>query len=154
MFRALPRRHVLLFVLLSAVDLLLTTSLLMRKGDCIGEGNPVADGVLQRFGWQGFVAFKLACVLTVVTIVLAVSRARPRVARRLMTFGCLALLVVVGVGVRLDYVVPSPTPEERQAIEKRRDLDAQLHQLHERLDQMGVLERQRISVQDNSVEKS
>jgi hypothetical protein len=90
-----PRR-LLLFLLLSLSDLLLTWLLVERGGGAVYESNPVADWWLGSYGWAGLAAFKLLTVLVVVGLTVLVSRARPRSGGLILSVACSVLALVVG----------------------------------------------------------
>src|SRR5262245_5881822 len=82
------------FALLSAADFALTRHLLENSGSTY-EANPVANWLLQRHGWSGLAAFKVAVGLLVAVVVATIYFYRPRAAQRLLAFGCSALAIVV-----------------------------------------------------------
>jgi hypothetical protein len=82
------------FALLSAMDFVLTRYLLQDSGGAY-EANPVANWLLQRHGWSGLAAFKIAIGALVAGVAAFVYGYRPRAASRLLIFGCAALTVVV-----------------------------------------------------------
>jgi hypothetical protein len=89
------KRRLIYFVLLSVLDLLLTTWLLRAGGGQVYEANPLAAWWLGRFGWAGLAAFKAAAVLFAVAAFAALHWYRPDAARRVMTLTCAALALVV-----------------------------------------------------------
>lgn len=88
-------RKLSLFVLLSLADLALTFLLLEQKAGGAYEWNPLAAWWLARWGWAGLAGFKAAIVLLVLVLTGIVSRHRPRIADRILIFGCATLLVVI-----------------------------------------------------------
>lgn len=84
------------FILLSCADLGLTWTLLHFSDGYIREGNPIANWWLTRFGWPGLAAFKVVLVALVCLLTLIVARSRPQLGGSVLTFGCVALAVVVG----------------------------------------------------------
>ncbi len=93
---ALPHsRKLLLFVVLSLVDLALTFFLVGQSGGGAYEWNPVASWWLVRFGWAGLAGFKLSIVLVIAGLTLVISWRRSRTAGQVLGFGCVALLAVI-----------------------------------------------------------
>ncbi|MCI0376353.1 MAG: DUF5658 family protein [Gemmataceae bacterium] len=93
LFEKHPR--LLLFALLSLLDLTLTWWLLEHSGRIVYEANPIARWWLSELGWLGLAAFKTGIVLVVITLTLVISRKRPQLAARIQVFGCVVLAVVV-----------------------------------------------------------
>jgi hypothetical protein len=98
------RRHprlALAFVLLSCADLALTCSLLHFSDGEVYEANGLAAEVLARYGQGGLAGFKALLVLTAGALVSVVAAYRPRAARRLAAFACVAVggVVVYSVGL-------------------------------------------------------
>lgn len=87
--------HLLFFAFLSVCDLTLTWWLLTCHGDWVYESNPVANWFLTIFGWTGITVFKLVMVAVVLVCACRISRRRPRLAKRVLTGGCLVLAGVV-----------------------------------------------------------
>ena len=87
-----PRLY-LLFVALNLLDLLITKAAINEMGR--DEANVLAKSVLVRFGFGGFVLYKLFLTGLVVTLAEIISRTRPRWAFGLIAFGCLAMGLVV-----------------------------------------------------------
>ncbi|MCI0642950.1 MAG: DUF5658 family protein [Gemmataceae bacterium] len=85
----------LIFALLSLLDLTLTWWLLEHSGRVVFEANPIAQWWLGEFGWLGLAAFKSSMVLVVIALTFVISRRRPRVAARMQVFACAVLAVVV-----------------------------------------------------------
>jgi Domain of unknown function (DUF5658) len=98
-----PRKQ-LLFVLLSVADLTLTWWLLRSSYGAFYEANPVACLLLKHFGWLGLAGFKVGLVLLVLTLVVFIARRQPRVAGRLLAFGCMCLALVVSYSVAMHLV--------------------------------------------------
>jgi hypothetical protein len=88
-------RKLFLFTALSLADLSLTAFLLQGGGVHTYESNPIAAWWLARFGWAGLTAFKMAVTLLVASLVLVVSRCRPRTGGSVLVFACTAVLAVV-----------------------------------------------------------
>ena len=132
-------RKLFLFAALSLADLALTWFLLERRGGGAYEQNPVAASCLARFGWAGLAAFKLGSVLLTVALVLTVARRRPRVAGRVLTFGCAALLAVLLYSGSLVARVQAESARVEQAegegfaMERERDKQQAYVALHVRM---------------------
>ena len=91
--RPLPlERECGLFVLASALDVLMTYLLLLR--DDFTESNPIALFFLINWGIAGMVAFKFAMVAVVAAIAQYIAMTKLSLARRVLNFGT---LVVAGV---------------------------------------------------------
>jgi hypothetical protein len=98
---------VALYLVLNAVDWLLTWRLLMVSGGDIVESNPIAGACLYAYGWIGLAVFKAAVVLLVCGVAVFVSLYRPRTSGRLLSFGCLIVaLVIVYSGFLWIFGVP------------------------------------------------
>jgi hypothetical protein len=82
-------------LLLQGADVVLTWRLLTTRPD-VGEANPLALAVLQRHGWAGAVALKLACTAVAVGSALLVSGKRPALGRGLLVALCAVMATVVG----------------------------------------------------------
>jgi hypothetical protein len=115
----------LLFVGLSLADLVLTWWLLSRTSGQVYESNPVAHWCLAQHGWLGMLGFKTGLVLLVIGLAAIIARFRPRVAGRVLGFGCAALALVVFYSVSLCRTVPRdlarPELEAQQQIERKVD---------------------------------
>jgi hypothetical protein len=83
----------ILFVLLSATDWVMTFALLRLHPGAV-ESNPVAAACLEQHGWAGLALYKAGSVLVVVGAVVLVARRRPVVATGVVTLGCVVLLAV------------------------------------------------------------
>lgn len=83
----------MLFVLFSAIDLYATMLLLQHR--IIREGNALADLVLQRYGFSGFIAMKIILVLVVITSAWLVTRSNLRLGLGLLWAGILVMAVVI-----------------------------------------------------------
>jgi hypothetical protein len=84
-----------LFVLLSGADLILTCLLLQHPGGSHYEANWLAGQILSNYDFVGLAAYKGLMVLVFGALVFVVARYRPAAARRLGSFACLAVGVVV-----------------------------------------------------------
>jgi hypothetical protein len=89
------RRKLLVFVVLSCADLILTWALLHRDSTCVYEANPVAGWWLDRFGILGLGAFKGATLLVALGAILLLIGRQPHLAGRVLWFGCAAVGGVV-----------------------------------------------------------
>ncbi len=90
------------FVLLSALDIMLTHTILFRfkeLGMYAAELNTFADWVIERFGLWGAIGLKSASVVTVVVIIEIVGRRRPATGRTLAL--CVIAMAMVPVFVAL-----------------------------------------------------
>ena len=91
----------ILFVVLSLADLLLTGYLLNKSqvihksNEVIYEGNPIANAWLLRFGWRGLVIFKALAMWVVGGVALYVSSYRPRLGAFVLVFACLVVSAVL-----------------------------------------------------------
>lgn len=85
-------REMLLFVLVSALDIFMTWALLRRGGFI--ESNPIAHYVLVHWGIKGMVLFKFSMVAVVCLVVQLIARRRAVTAQRVLN---LATLIVAGV---------------------------------------------------------
>jgi hypothetical protein len=91
--RPLPlERECGLFVLASALDVLMTYLLLLR--DDFTESNPIALFFLMNWGIKGMIAFKFFMVAVVAAIAQYIALTHLKLARRVLNFGT---LVVAGV---------------------------------------------------------
>jgi hypothetical protein len=84
-----------LFVILSFIDLYLTWRLVSLSGGCVYESNPIANWWLKSLGWLGLGIFKFSTMSMVATLTVIISRYRPRIGGLVLTFGCTTLSAVV-----------------------------------------------------------
>jgi hypothetical protein len=99
-----PYRRLGFFLLLSILDLLLTLHLIGGSTQ-VYESNPIARWFFDLYGWLGLTAFKVILVSLVLSLIVIIYRNRPRTARRLLAFGCAALVLVVAYsGTLAGYV--------------------------------------------------
>ena len=82
-----------LFVLVNLMDIVMT-SLLLNTGQ-FTESNPIANFVLDHWGFAGMTAFKLIVVAMVMLIANVIAIRRIRTSRRLLHFGTIAVGGVV-----------------------------------------------------------
>jgi hypothetical protein len=94
------------FVVLSALDLLLTWRLVEGTGGLVYEANPLASNILGEHGWSGLSVFKLICVGIFITAGLIVLRARPRTGKLLFGGASCGMLGVVGYSLLLMIAQP------------------------------------------------
>jgi uncharacterized paraquat-inducible protein A len=100
-----------LYVLLSGLDLILTHRLLTHNGEMVYEGNPLARFWLHHYGWAGLATFKVLTVELVAVVSLVVSLSSPHLGRRILIFGCLVLLVVNAYS---GFLLSQKSPQELQ----------------------------------------
>src|SRR5438067_2146923 len=125
----MPRRFVastkllfgllLVFVALSAADLLLTWALLHRPGGRFLESNPVAAWSLATYGWGGMAALKAGSVLVVGGLAWAIALRRPQTALVVLGFSCGALATTVLQSLLLGL----PADGQRPGFERGGDTD-------------------------------
>src|SRR5262249_24186328 len=116
-----------LFAALTVTDLVLTWYLRHVNGEGFYEANPVAETVLERFGWLGLGCYKLGCAGTVLAVTAALGRRRPRLARRVLAVGCPILAAVVGYSL---FLLASNWQSHRDLVEasaRQRTLEAVFH---------------------------
>src|SRR6516162_4703551 len=112
MVKALRRvmRRILLFKLilfgvLSALDLALTWQLLAQGEGTVYESNPIANWLLAQSGWLGVAGFKAGTVLMVGVLTAIISLYRPRTGGTILSFGCAILMVVVAYSTSLSGIM-------------------------------------------------
>ncbi|MEZ6244096.1 MAG: DUF5658 family protein [Phycisphaerales bacterium] len=89
--------HYLWYVLVSALDLIVTHTVLSYLG--FEEANTIADRVIDAAGFGGLIAFKFATVLFVVLICEIVGARRPRVGRLLATAAIAISVVPIAIAL-------------------------------------------------------
>lgn len=87
--------RIVLFLILSVLDLLLTWRLLRQGDGCVYETNPLANACLNSFGMSGLVCYKLATVANTLALCSIISLYRPAASRFVLTFACCVLTGVV-----------------------------------------------------------
>ena len=97
----LTSQEIWLFLLFSVADVVLTVALLSRGG--FAESNPVARFFLHSWGPRGLVYFKVSLVVTVCLIAQFIAFKRIEIARLLLSFGVLAVAIVVAYSSVLYY---------------------------------------------------
>jgi hypothetical protein len=101
----LPQRWVLLsvattvFLVVNLLDIVLTVVLLYRGGH--REANPLAEYILNHWGWEEMALFKVATTVVVCLIAQYVARSKPTAARRLLYVTSAIVAVVVFYSVVL-----------------------------------------------------
>jgi uncharacterized protein DUF5658 len=100
------------YAFLSAVDLKLTAALLHANPGAY-ESNPFAAACLERHGWDGLAAYKIAGVVAFAGALCLLARRRPKAAAGVVTFGCAVLLAVTTYshGLLVDSRRQSAEPE-------------------------------------------
>lgn len=102
--RSLPyETETSLFILVSVLDLLMT-SVLLYTGKA-RESNPVANYFLAHWGIKGLVAFKFAMVAFICVLAQVIALRRPETARWLLIFATVVVGAVVVYSVRLYVTV-------------------------------------------------
>jgi Domain of unknown function (DUF5658) len=118
---------VLIYVLLSGVDLWLTWLLIEGMGGAY-EANPLAADILARYGWPGLALFKGGCVALVLGAGACLWHSRPRTARLLLGLGAASSVVVVGYSLWVAGFGVTP-PGWRQDMDDARVRGARLDAL-------------------------
>jgi hypothetical protein len=85
----------LVFLVLSVLDLFLTWHLVHGADGWVYESNPLASWWLERWGWLGLIFFKVSAVSVVSWIWYIVTPLRPRLANMVLSFACATLALVV-----------------------------------------------------------
>ncbi len=122
-------------VLLQGADVVLTWRLLTTRPE-VQEANPVALAVLERHGWAGAVALKLACTAAALGCVLAIGRARPVLSQCLLGGMCSLMLGVVTYSVVL--LARPEDPDSLQIAASRRLTDSLNQELSSLNELMGT----------------
>lgn len=86
------------FILANVLDIFLTLMLLFNGAI---EANPIADAVLQRWGFEGMVAFKLVIVASISVLAQIVALQKPHLARFVLWFGTAVTGAVVAYSMLL-----------------------------------------------------
>ena len=89
------------FILANVMDIFLTY-LLLYNGAI--EANPIANAVLQQFGFHSLIWFKLLTVAAVCVIAQLVATRRPTTGRFLLIGGTLLVAAVVVHSIRLYWI--------------------------------------------------
>lgn len=95
------------FVLVSALDVMLTWKILQKGGD---EVNPIAREVIELWGFEGAIVFKFAVVIWVVIACELAGRRKPNTGRWLAwtAIALSSLPVAYSLGLLLDHLVLRP----------------------------------------------
>ena len=101
----------IIFTTLSLIDLVQTWVLIAGHEGRIYERNPLARHLLEHYGWQGLIVFKILVILTVLTAVGLLMRYRPGTSALVAIFACLVLLAVTFYSRQL-LKLPFPNPKE------------------------------------------
>jgi hypothetical protein len=88
-------RLVLLFCVLSALDVTFTCLLLSGGQGQVIEANPIARFWLEAFGVVGLAGFKVMVVLCVIGLCYIIGRYRPAASVGIYMLGCCLLTLVV-----------------------------------------------------------
>jgi hypothetical protein len=134
------RRKLVLFILFSVIDLVLTWRLLDRPDPLVYEINPLARWSLERLGWAGLVSFKMGLVSVAALATVLVARRRPRVAGHILTFGCSAAVLVVGYSLAVGWSTQHMQDAHLLEAEKAH-FDRQDDDLRKRNEYRAVLDR-------------
>lgn len=94
-------RKLCVFLALSAADLALTWHLLCGTADTVHEANPVANWMLESWGWGGLAVFKAVMALVVVGLAFGVERRRTAAGGFVLLVGCTILTAVVAYSTAL-----------------------------------------------------
>src|SRR5262245_27473989 len=94
-FSRIPFWKLLLYLLLSLFDLVLTWQLLQYGEGQVYESNPIVNWWLTHYGWLGLTAFKLVAVVVVGGLAAIICLHGPRTGRMVLSFVCAVLLMVV-----------------------------------------------------------
>src|SRR5215831_8434120 len=132
------RRKLMLFVVLSAIDLFLTWRLLDRPNTPVYEINPFARWTWEHIGWLGLISFKTALVTLAAVAALLIARRRPHTAGRVLTFGCSAAALVVGYSLFVDWTA-SHMPDAQLLEAEKNHFDRQENELRMRNAYRAVL---------------
>ena len=93
--RSMPYGTLALFLVLSTADLFMTVLLLMGGEGKVIEANPIARAWLLKYHLTGLIMFKVAIMALVSGVGLIISLYRPETGKRLLTFACMVVGVVV-----------------------------------------------------------
>jgi hypothetical protein len=106
-------RKLLVFGILSVLDLLLTWRLVQASGGQIYESNPVASAWLSTYGWQGLIVFKACMVMLIGLVVILISLHRPDYGGRILIFACSVTAAVVLYSFYLSQFLNAPDSANR-----------------------------------------
>ena len=97
----LPLGRLALFLVLSYVDLFLSVNLIEASQGRVVEGNPIARAWLLKYGPVGLIIFKVGIMTLVGGVGVIISLHRPETGKRILTFACLVVALVVLYSYRL-----------------------------------------------------
>ena len=97
------------FILVNAMDVILTWKLLNSAQ--FRESNPLANSILQMFGFNGMIAFKFIMVAVVCLIAQIVEHRRRNSGRFLLIVGTIIVGAVVAYSFGLFFRGPPPLPK-------------------------------------------
>lgn len=103
------------FLLLNLADLVLTNAIVNHRHEWGYESNPVARYWYGRWGLPGMVFLKFTLVAIVLVICRMIDTHRPAVARRLLTFCCIVVFLVVCYGLAMLVAYETAVPEQANA---------------------------------------
>ncbi len=89
-----PLVRLVLFMILSLIDLFLTWYLFEFSDLEITESNPIAAAWLGDYGWTGLLLFKSLILVVGLTLIVLISRPRPDLGGKVASFACLVLTLV------------------------------------------------------------
>jgi hypothetical protein len=104
-------QETLILIVVSALDVIMTFSLLTRGDDRFNESNPIARYFLDRWGMRGMAYFKGAMTLLVCVITQIVARKNELLAKRVLELATLIIVFVVIYSVSLHFrhhEIPAP----------------------------------------------
>ncbi len=107
--RRLPlERETSLFIIVSALDVIMTWILLRREG--FVESNPIASYFLHGWGIKGMVYFKFALVAFITVLCQIIALKKEDVARRILQFATVlvACVVLYSFSLLLRFAGPPP----------------------------------------------
>ena len=87
--------ELLIYAVLSAGDLILTSVLLRYSDGLVYESNPIARSWLYYFGWKGLIAFKILSASFVAFVSIVIYWYRPRLGAAILGLGCLVMGLVI-----------------------------------------------------------
>jgi hypothetical protein len=111
-----------LYALLSALDLGLSWWLIRTGDGLVYEANPLTGWLLHRQGWFGLSVFKGGSIFVVGGACVVLARRRPRAAAWVLAFACLAVgaVVLYSAGLAAHVGRPEANPDAAELVELRR----------------------------------
>ena len=94
-------REMVLYAVVSALDVWMTYILLSRDDVHFYESNPVARFFIDSWGRKGMIAYKAVLVAIVCSIAQIIARRRPVAAQRILQFAIVVAALVVIYGLLL-----------------------------------------------------